>query len=76
MTAIPLSAPAKPTGFSATAGDQQVTLKWDNANDIYITAWEYKQNSADWVKFSDRPGEISHTVEDRNCSGTSAHGHE
>ena len=64
MTAIPLSAPAKPTGFSATAGDQQVTLKWDNANDIYITAWEYKQNSADWVKFSDRPGEISHTVED------------
>ena len=35
--------PAKPTGFTATAGDRRVTLRWTNPNDSTITRWQYRQ---------------------------------
>ncbi|MDE2791315.1 MAG: SwmB domain-containing protein, partial [Paracoccaceae bacterium] len=34
------SSPAKPTGFSATAGYKQVTLRWDNPNNPSITKYQ------------------------------------
>ncbi len=37
------TAPAKPTGFTATGGEQQVTLSWTNPGDASITRWEYQQ---------------------------------
>ncbi len=37
--------PAAPTGFSATAGNAQVTLSWDNPNDASITRWEVQQRT-------------------------------
>ena len=37
--------PPKPTGFTATAGDGQVTLSWNNANLSSITSWQYRQKS-------------------------------
>ena len=45
-TATPLAVPAKPAGFTATAGAGEVVLSWDNPNDAAITGWEYNQRRA------------------------------
>ena len=39
--------PLKPTGVTATAGDGQVTLTWDNPDDATISKWQYQQKQAD-----------------------------
>ncbi len=36
------SAPAKPTGFQAEAGDREVVLTWDDPDDSSIAGWQYK----------------------------------
>ena len=41
------SLPARPTGFTATAGDRQVLLEWDDPGDPSVTHWEYKQRQTD-----------------------------
>ena len=47
LAAVPLvgqaqgAAPAKPTGLTATAGDTQATLSWDDPSDSSITGYEY-----------------------------------
>ena len=41
----PLANPAAPTGFSAQAGNAQVTLSWDVATDESITGYEVLQES-------------------------------
>ena len=38
------SAPAAPTNLAATAGDQSVTLSWNNPGDSTITRYEYNVN--------------------------------
>ncbi len=62
------SAPAKPTGLSATAGNGQVVLAWtDPANDA-ITDWQYqqKQGAGSYGAWTDMAGSsattTSHTV--------------
>ena len=45
-TAIPVAAPAKPAGFSATPGDGQVSLQWSDPNDATITGWQYAVGTA------------------------------
>ena len=46
QTANPqLAPPAKPTGFLASAGPEQVLLQWDNPNNASITGWEYRQKA-------------------------------
>ena len=40
-TATPLAVPAKPTGFTATAGDGQASLQWTDPGDATITSWQY-----------------------------------
>ena len=42
LTATP---PAKPTNFMATAGNEQVTLKWDKSDDASITHYEHRQKT-------------------------------
>ena len=42
VTATPAAAlPAKPTGLMPTAGDGQVTLDWDDPNDLTLTGYDY-----------------------------------
>ena len=42
VTATPeLALPAAPTGLTPTAGDRQVTLSWDNPNDLTLTGYDY-----------------------------------
>ena len=47
---LPPPKPAKPTGLSATGGDSQVSLSWDNPNNSTITEWQYrrKAGSGSW----------------------------
>jgi len=40
-----VAAPAKPTGLMAAAGNEQVTLSWDDPSDSTITGYEYQQKS-------------------------------
>ena len=44
-TATPIAVPAKPTGFSATPGDSQVTLAWTDPGNDTITGWQYAQKT-------------------------------
>ena len=37
-----LTAPARPTGLAAAAGDERVTLSWDDPADASITGYEYR----------------------------------
>ena len=46
-TAVPLSAPAAPQGFTATPGDGMILLEWDETNDLTVTGWEYNRRRAD-----------------------------
>ncbi|MYG45996.1 MAG: leucine-rich repeat protein, partial [Synechococcus sp. SB0675_bin_6] len=39
------TAPAKPTGFRATAGNTAVTLAWDNPSNSAITKYQYQQKA-------------------------------
>ena len=42
VTATPVEAkPGKPTGLTPTAGDGQVTLSWDDPNDLTLTGYDY-----------------------------------
>ena len=35
--------PAKPTGFKATGGNAEATLRWANPNNSTITGWKYRK---------------------------------
>ena len=59
-----MPAPAVPSGLTATAGDQSVTLAWDDPSDSTITRYEYQMRWAgvawqDWVAI---PGSDSATT--------------
>ena len=51
------SVPAMPTGFSATAGDREVALAWDNPDDPSIAGWQYRYKTTggfgDWMPIPD-----------------------
>ena len=80
--AFRLGRPPQPSGFSATPGDQQITLAWDAATDSTITHFEYETawtggqpQSRNGIPDGDdngssRADETSHTVTIiRNVSG-------
>ena len=58
-TAIAAAAPtpAKPTGFTQTAGAGQVTLSWADPGDFTITKYQYQQKAGDgaWGAWRDIP---------------------
>ena len=63
-------APAAVTNLVAMAGDQQVTLSWDNPNNASITTYQYRQStdsgsnwSPDWTNITDsNENTTRHTV--------------
>ena len=46
VSATPTAPPAKPTGLTATAGNQQVTLRWNDPSNAAITKYQYRQRPA------------------------------
>ena len=64
------SAPARPTGLVATAGDQSVTLSWTDPGDSAITRYEYQVNHTNtgtgnlsgWSQETKIPGSDSSTT--------------
>ena len=62
--------PAAPTGLTATAGDQSVSLSWDDPSDSSITGYEYRVNHNDtstgnlsgWGKWQSIAGSGSDTA--------------
>ena len=46
-TPTPIPVPARPTGLTATAGDQSVTLTWDDPANATISSYEYQVNHND-----------------------------
>ena len=49
--------PAKPTGLTATPGNEQVTLSWEDPQDASITVWQvqYKQDDGSYGNWEDIP---------------------
>ncbi|MCY4515785.1 MAG: fibronectin type III domain-containing protein [Acidimicrobiaceae bacterium] len=47
--------PAKPTGFTATAGNTRVTLGWDDPSNLSITKYQYRQKvgAAKWGSWTE-----------------------
>ena len=59
ISATPMPEPAKPTGLTATAGDTQITLSWNNPNNASITRWQYQQKPASaaiWGEWTNMEG--------------------
>ncbi len=61
-------APAKLAGVTATAGNAEVTLTWENPSDDTITSYDYRQSDDDgnnwsgWQNFIFSPDTYSYTV--------------
>ena len=68
FTVLPANVPAKPAGFTATAGDGRVKLDWDNPDDATITRWQFqrKEGAGDYGGWTTIGGSgaatTSHTV--------------
>ena len=68
-TATPQAPPAKPTGFSATAGDGQVILRWEDPSNSAITKYRVRHKEGTSFEASDDLwGDIS-----GSGSGTTSH---
>ena len=49
--------PARPAGFTATAGDGRVSLQWASADDATITGWQYRyRTEGSYGPWMDIPG--------------------
>ena len=44
-SATPIAVPGKPTGFTASPGDGEVRLTWNDPGDSAITRWQYQQKA-------------------------------
>ena len=64
LTAAAATKPAKPTGLTATAGDQQVALSWTDPSDSSITKYQYREKagSAAWGSWTDIPSSSATTT--------------
>ena len=60
------SAPAKPTGLSATASHDSVTLTWDDPQDDSITGYVILRR----VRVNDQGGDFSELVADTGTAAT------
>ena len=59
--------PAKPTGFTATAGDEEVTLSWTDPKNSDITKYQYRQKAGSnsygpWTDISNSAAAVTHTI--------------
>ncbi len=63
-SATPLSVPAKPAGFTVTAGDAQVVLEWNDPMNASIAGWQYSWKTAgDYGEWIDISGSGAQTTE-------------
>ena len=63
VTATPIPSSAKPTGLTATAGNAQVALNWNNPNNATITRYQYNQQvDGTWGAWTDIPGSSAATT--------------
>ena len=67
VSATPLAIPAKPSGLTATPGDERVALAWDDQEDPSVTGWQYKAEAAgetgNWTDVPDSDAEtVAHIV--------------
>ena len=53
MVNVMMGAPAKPTGLTAAAGNNQAALTWDDPSDSSITGYEYLKAQVDKLTASD-----------------------
>ncbi|MYC36410.1 MAG: hypothetical protein F4X66_05795, partial [Chloroflexi bacterium] len=64
----PVPLPAKPANLGATAGADEVALRWDDPSDSTITGYQYRQRAGtgDYGEWTDIPNSgaatVSHTV--------------
>ncbi len=69
------SAPAAPTGFTATAGFRQVVLRWANPSNNAITGYQYRQGTGSpnitWGEWTDFP-ESDATTQEKVITGLTA----
>ncbi len=74
VTPPPVTRPAAPTNFRASAGNHQVVLSWSNPNNATITKYQYRRStnsgsswSPDWTDISGSgSGTTSYTVRSLN----------
>ena len=63
VSATPVAIPAKPSGLTATPGDAEVALAWDNPNDPTVAGWQYKATAAgENGNWADVPGSGAETA--------------
>ena len=60
------SAPAKPTGLTATASHEQVVLTWEDPNDSSITGYMILRRNRD----TDAKGQFTNLVNDTGSADT------
>ncbi len=69
------SAPAAPTGFTATAGFRQVVLRWADPSNNAITRYQYRQGTGSpnitWGEWTDFP-ESDATTQEKVITGLTA----
>ena len=59
---VTLGPPSSPTGLSATAGDSQITINWDDPMDSSITKYQISQDGGSWTDIpTSAPGETNTT---------------
>ena len=59
--------PAKPVGFTATAGDEEVTLSWTDPKNSDITGYQFRQKARSnsygpWTDISNSAAAVTHTI--------------
>ena len=62
---VPL--PAKPAGFTAAAGDEEVTLSWTDPKNSDITGYQFRQKAGSnsygpWTDISNSAAAVTHTI--------------
>ncbi len=64
VKATPTSRPAAPSGLTATAGVERVTLGWTDPDDAMITGYQYRQRkgSGSWGSWTDISGSDATTT--------------
>ena len=54
--------PSAPTGLSATAGNTQAAISWNNIGDSSVNKWEYSLDGTNWTTMGTSPSLTSYTV--------------
>ena len=74
VSATPIAVPAKPEGLTATPGDGQVRLAWEDPSDSTITGWQYRSATtgaySDWIDIDGSDAETTAHAVTELANGT------